>query len=149
MNWQMLGVIIAAIIAIGGGIAAFVKTLISALAEKYFQTLSDRILALEERMTLREAKEEAFQEKITNINSAMRDSLIRIETGAPQYVTQIQLNDAATKLTAMVTDSRHAMRNELQVGLLRISNDALSTHTRLEQKIDAWVAGCSQRRHVD
>lgn len=127
----MMGVLAAVLIAIGGGLAQ----LISSLVKTYFETLSKRMDAFESRLNLHTEKEELYQDKMLVIFTAFRESLIRLESGQQQFVSVAVHLEALRSFDGKITDSRHAIRNDLQPIISKIETNIENLRVKLEEHL--------------
>ena len=119
MNWNMIGVIVAVLIALTGGVA----TLISSLVKNYFSTLSRRMDGFEKSLADHISQETAYQQTVTQLLSDMKNALTRIDTLSHSYVSTAAHLEALRKIDADITNARHAVRNELTVTINKVSVD--------------------------
>lgn len=112
----ILSIISGVILAVGGGIAKLMSTLVG----KYFESLSQRIALMEGNLQRHTAAEEVFQDKILTLINNLNSSLIRLETGREMFVTRDNLNDAIRRVEGQIADSRHATNNKLAEAIIHL-----------------------------
>ena len=131
MNWTMVGVLATVLIAIGGGLAQ----LITSLVKTYFESLSKRMDAFEAGLTGHTAREEAYQDKMLGIMTAFRESLIRLEAGQQTFVSITTHLEALRTFDGKLTDCRHSVRNDLQPIISKIETKIENLRVKLEDHL--------------
>jgi hypothetical protein len=115
MDWAMVGVISAILLAIAGGLAQ----LISVLVRNYFETLTGRMAEYETRLSAHVVAEEAHDIRMETILTTLKEAIIRIETQKDQFISIASHLESLRTVDTQITDTRHALRNEWQGALMK------------------------------
>lgn len=135
MNWAMVGVISAILLAIAGGLAQ----LISVLVRNYFEGLTARMAEYESRLSAHVATEESHDLRMEAILNTLKEAMIRIETQKDQFISIASHLESLRTVDTQITDTRHALRNEWQGALMKreiLEHDLAKRIEMLERFMD-------------
>ena len=111
----MVGVLSVILLSIAGGLAQ----LITVLVKNYFEGLTSRMTEYESRLSAHVTAEEAHDNRMESILTALKEAMIRIETQKEQFISMSSHLESLRTIDAQLTDTRHSLRNEWQGALLK------------------------------